>query len=343
MVSIYRKTQTTLNALMELIIRLATDQDKDAVLALLNGAFSRQQRGAHARGEEYWNWKFKGSPFGHSILSVAVADQKIVGVDHLWPWEFVIRGKAIRALQPCDTVVDEEFRGKGIFTKLRLHGLQIAQERGYHLIFNFPNKNSLPGNLQMGWHFQGKITWRVRILKPLQVLRSFIGSGKASSFHLDDQYRIDASRLDKLAQRDSGYDGYIKANRVEGFHVWRYLQHPYRSYGMVIYEQGSRSTAAVFTVNQNGNNREMVVVDLIGATENAVPAIKQAITAAREMGVGFVTVMDNPRFGTRGLWKAGFISRKLKNMVVLPLDLNLEGISRGYANWSLMACMHDSI
>jgi hypothetical protein len=87
----------------------------------------------------------------------------------------------------------------------------------------------------------------------------------------------------------------------------------------------------------------MVIVDIIGSTCNTVPVLKMVSDAGRQMNAGFVTIMNNPRFETHELWRIGFLKMKFKNMVVLPLDLSLEGIIKDYSNWSLMAGMHDSV
>lgn len=112
---------------------------------------------------------------------------------------------------------------------------------------------------------------------------------------------------------------------------------------MVHYDKGDKSTIAIFTINQNGRNLEMVIVDIIGSPENTIPIFKMVSDAGRQMKASYISVMNNPRFETCELWKIGFIKRKLKNMVVMPMDLNMEGIVKNYSNWSLMACMHDSI
>lgn len=93
----------------EIRIRKVTAEDKDNVLGLLNSVFSEQQRSNFVRGAEYWDWKFYGSIFGNSILTVAESGNSIVGFDHLWPWSFVKHAHTFNAVQPCDTVVHPDY------------------------------------------------------------------------------------------------------------------------------------------------------------------------------------------------------------------------------------------
>jgi len=328
---------------MDLNIRFAEDKDKDEIIYLLNDSFSDIQRTSQQRGEGYWNWKFRDNPFGKAILTVAEINNRIIAINNLWPWEFNIRGSVLKALQPCDSVVHKDFRGKGIFKMMRIHGLEIARAQDFKFMFNFPNENSLLANLSLGWHFQGKIAWWVKVLKPVKVLQGILSPGKTEPVIIDKKYYIDLNAVNHIAQKNISYDGFLKINRTPGFHEWRYIKHPYRSYGMVLYDQGNKATAAIFTINQNGKNREMVIVDIIGSTDNAVPVLKMAADAGKKMDAGFVAVMNNLGFKTHELWKLGFLKRKYKNMVVLPLDLSLESIVKSYSSWSLMASMHDSV
>jgi GNAT superfamily N-acetyltransferase len=328
---------------MGLTMRLAKDRDKTEVLSLLNSVFSENQRTASLRDEAYWKWKFFNGPFGPSMLMVAELDGMIVGVNNWWPWEFIVRGQVVKALQPCDSAVHQDYRGQGCFKQLRIFGLKAAQEKGVRLLFNYPNENSLPAYLSLGWHFQKHIPWRIRVLKPLSLVKGLFSGAKSESLTIDAIYRIDVKVLDEMSKRTDGFDQFLKINRVPGFHEWRYLNHPHRSYGMITYARGHKKTAAVFTINNKGQNLEMVVVDMLGAVENTLPLFRRIVDAGRQMNVGFIAVMDNMLFNTSALWRLGFVKRCYKNMVVLPLDLTLESHVKGYDNWSLMAGMHDSI
>lgn len=324
-------------------IRAAEEHDMEGVLRLLNEVFGAQQRSTYRRDERFWNWKYKENPFGKSLLSVAEVENKIVGVDNLWPWEFQYGDSLIRAVQSCDSAVDPDYRGQGVFTTLRTYGLERARMQNYELVFNYPNANSLSINLSLGWHYLGRILWRVRILKPAALFSARHSTGQAAPLQLDDSCRIDPHRIHQVASSTPPEPGMIRIHRKSGFHAWRYEKHPSRSYGMVSVERGDRSTVAIFTVNQKGSFREMVIVDLLGDPSGILPVIGKAMEAGRRLGVAYLALMDTPEYATRKLWRAGFLPRKLKQMVVNPLNPDLEGAVKQFSNWSLMAAMHDSI
>ncbi len=101
---------------------------------------------------EFFRWKHIENPFGRSYGLVATDRGKIIGLRMFMFWRFFnkIENKSLTAIRPVDTVVDSNYRGKGLFKKLTLKGIEDCKGK-YDLIFNTPNENSLPGYLKMGW------------------------------------------------------------------------------------------------------------------------------------------------------------------------------------------------
>lgn len=99
-----------------------------------------------------FKWKHLENPFGRSFGMVALADNKIVGLRMFMLWQFynTAEKRKITALRPVDTVTDKNYRKMGLFKKLNLKSFEECTVE-YDFIFNTPNKNSLPGNLKMGW------------------------------------------------------------------------------------------------------------------------------------------------------------------------------------------------
>lgn len=60
--------------------------------------------------------------------------------------------KNIPAAQSADAMTHPQYRNKGLFIKLALSTCQLCLDSGIHLIFGFPNQNSLPGFInKLGW------------------------------------------------------------------------------------------------------------------------------------------------------------------------------------------------
>ncbi len=122
---------------------------------------------------DFFKWKHIENPFGKSYGLLALDGEKIIGLRMFMFWEFNTQKAKIKAIRPVDTVTDENYRGKGIFKKLTLDGLQnILNE--YEIIFNTPNKNSLPGYLKMGWRKMENLDcFRVGLINPFAKSTSF--------------------------------------------------------------------------------------------------------------------------------------------------------------------------
>lgn len=324
-------------------IRLAGENDKDNILNLLNNVFKDQQRSDTLRGDQYWQWKFILSPFGKSIITVAESDNEIIGVDNLWPWEFNIRGAVYKAYQPCDSVIHPGARGKGLFRKMRLYGLEVIREDNPAFMFNFPNSQSLNSNLSLGWFSMGQVPWMVRLIRPLRIVSDMSKTNKTETILIDNNYKLNIDLLEALDKDNFNHDSYIKPNRKKGYYEWRYLQHPTRHYGMIYLEKDKYASSAIFTVNQRSSYREMFIVEIIGNPKITYDLLKKTIETAKNLDISILTLMHNSGFGMDKLWQIGFIKKKAKNMVVLPLNLDFETILKKYSNWSLFACLHDSI
>ena len=110
---------------------------------------------------DFFKWKHCENPFGESYGLLAYDDNQIVGVRMFMFWEFRKADKIIKAIRPVDTIVHPGYRGKGLFKKLTLKGLD-ACSGNYDLVFNTPNRQSLPGYLKMGWkHYPQKLQYRM--------------------------------------------------------------------------------------------------------------------------------------------------------------------------------------
>lgn len=98
--------------------------------------------------EDYYKAKYENNIYGPSLLTVAYVDGYPAGADVMWRND--VKGK--KAYQTVDTCVLEPFRGMGLFKKITCHELDFL---GYEtLVYGFPNVNSYPGYIKMGWHEQ---------------------------------------------------------------------------------------------------------------------------------------------------------------------------------------------
>jgi GNAT superfamily N-acetyltransferase len=324
----------------EIIIRNAFDRDKDSIINLLNEVFLQQQRSDLIRDNNYYEWKFLSSPFGNSILTVSEYEGEIVGFDHLWPWKLDFRNNTVIAYEACDSVVKEDFRGRRLLQQMRSFGIEQAKNKNASLMFNFPNNQSLRTNINYGYHFLGKISWWVKIIRPLEIAYLFF---KCKPNKLITKNEVEYEDIDLMLLNEicSNYNlkNLITIHRDVDYFKYRYLQHPTRKYGMVSY---NNTITAIYTINNNNGIREMVVTEIVGDILLIRELLKKVINSAKQNSCAFIAIMKDNYF-LKNLWDMGFIKKKEKNFTVFPINELFNNTITHFSSWNMSSSMHDSI
>lgn len=127
-------------------IRRYEPADREDVLALDQLVWER------ARSERWFAWKYEENPYVDGVpVFVARADGRVVGARPFMGFRLRCGGTTVPALQPSDTMVHPEYRGRGIFTAMNEAALSHYAEAESRLCFNFPNGQSWPGYRKLGW------------------------------------------------------------------------------------------------------------------------------------------------------------------------------------------------
>ena len=151
-------------------IRAAEDSDIPSIVALLKLSLGESLM---PKSEVFWRWKHIENPFGKSPVLLAFDEDKLIGVRAFMRWEWSASGKIIKAVRAVDTATHPDFHGMGIFSKLTAHLVDQCRDSGVDVIFNTPNKKSLPGYLKMGWYRVGRLPVQLnltgRLSRPKQI------------------------------------------------------------------------------------------------------------------------------------------------------------------------------
>jgi predicted acetyltransferase len=188
-----------------------------------------------------WRWKYLENPLKENLILVYEDRKKIVGEEAIVPFKAYFKGKILKIGHSVDSMVLNEYRGKGIFKKLALKSLKEGKERGYSYFYGFPNKNSLPiYTKKLNWMIFGYIR---RWIFPLNL------NILSLKFKIDFSILSPLFKIGKnLLKRDYGFERVYNFNGVdvylenlkkhydifllrdEDFLKWRYLDHPYYKY-----------------------------------------------------------------------------------------------------------------
>ncbi|MCY2686964.1 GNAT family N-acetyltransferase [Salinimicrobium sp. TH3] len=215
------------------------EQDLDDVIGLIQTNLRSDY------SADLFNWKHLQNPFGRSYGLLALDGKKIIGVRMFMFWEFRFpqNKEIIRAIRPVDTVTDLEYRGKGLFKKLTLQGLHNCRKK-YDIVFNTPNKNSLPGYLKMGWEKILDVdSFKVGLLNPFRKISPGV-----------------IIKIDDLVLKESAEfsNDSVTTCRTSDFYKWRYQDS--EGYQIVFFEK--EDTYVVF-----GKRKWFTIIyEIIGAT-----------------------------------------------------------------------------
>lgn len=113
----------------------------------------------HEATAESWKRKHYSNPLqkGKSYVMCAFAGNKLVGINGFSFIQYRYNSIIIKAIESCDTAVDPEYRGQGIFSGMIQQAEIEFKKMGYDVLVGFPNDNSFPGFLKLGWEEKARI------------------------------------------------------------------------------------------------------------------------------------------------------------------------------------------
>ena len=133
------------------------ESDKGEVLRL----FGKYYGESEVSRRSFFEWQHEKSSAGKAIIRLAKTKAgRVVGFYEVLPQDFLIDNKVVKGSVSVNTLVDEEYRGLGIFTKLAEDCYSDCVKRGIAFTIGFPNPNSYPG-------FMGKLGFTDLLEMPL--------------------------------------------------------------------------------------------------------------------------------------------------------------------------------
>ena len=232
------------------------DKDKKNVINLFEKVFKKKIT------EEFWQWRY--GVFGKPIAGLLWNDKQLVGHYMLSPIPVKINDKVENALLAMSVMIDPDYQGNGIyFGPLAKFTYNYAIEKGYHLIFAFPNEKSYKIHFgPLGWTDFGRIIEYKKQIKNLPKSKNF-------SEYKVEQLNFFNSEIDKIWNQYQN-DYKIITPRTSDFLNWRFLKHPkipyenYLSYDYFIYIiKKNQESVAYFVVKKFGQEK-CHIVDYFG-------------------------------------------------------------------------------
>lgn len=210
-----------------MIITKATELDIPDIVDLLKVSLGETLM---PKSEQYWRWKHQENFFGKSNVLVAKESDRIIGVRAFMNWAWQNDTNIVKSVRAVDTATHPDFQGKGIFSKLTLKAVEESAQEGISMVFNTPNKKSMPGYLKLGWQEAGHLPvfFKFGSLFPRVYSKDSVQS-LMSDFSIDDEIKkINSNYFVPIT--DAVYQTKMDVN----FLKWRYVDCPVANYGAVI-------------------------------------------------------------------------------------------------------------
>ena len=269
-----------------------------------------------------FRWKHLQNPAGRSIMLVAEADDRLIGLRTFMRWRLELPGGGeLQCVRPVDTATHPDYRRLGIFKTLTEAAVTEARADGVHLIFNTPNPQSGAGYLKMGWTQVGPIGVLARPKLGLVKRRDTLNPSRTVD--------IDAEpvRPDRLPAWRSPLG--LRTPRTTAYLTWRFNQHPTADYRMIMEAGG----LAIVRPNSRHHRSELLLCDMAG---DIGPRVARAVV--RRPGFAYVAAWFSRGTPERAASiKAGIIP--LPRVVALtlfaralsPMEVNVASLS----SWDL--------
>ncbi len=151
----------------EIEIRNYEDWMKPQVLAMFRAEYGVDENSFEAFFNHLYEHSFQQ---GKCIRLVAVEGEKLAGFQSFFYWPYTLGSTTYYSLQSGNTLVDKDYRGKGIFQRLINHLFENTAEIPADFIMGFPVQASYKGFIKNKWTNLFNLQWYVKIINPLAFL-----------------------------------------------------------------------------------------------------------------------------------------------------------------------------
>lgn len=121
--------------------------DESAIVSLFEKVFQ------HSWSREQWAWRFDQNPAGNHMIALMWDGKTLAGHYAVSPVDLQINNEPVKSALSLTTMTHPDYGGRGVFKELSTHLYNyLEEEKGYQLIWGFPNTNSHYGFIKhLGW------------------------------------------------------------------------------------------------------------------------------------------------------------------------------------------------
>ncbi len=324
-------------------VRPFLEEDEASVLELMRLVLGRGP--VPHRPPEFFRWKHFANPFGPSLLLVAEAEERIVGLRAFMRWRFRAGDDLVESVRAVDTATHPDYRRMGIFAQLTSEALDRVQGT-VDLVFNMPNPTSLRQYARLGWLLVGRVPRALRVRRPTGFARG-LASLRSPGEPLNAKPRLgarpaaealkDGTAISRLLGKAEVGDRLATPRTLE-YLRWRYAAPPFLDYRAILEGgQGSEpSGLAIFRLRSRGRLWESSLAELITAPGDGSTARTLLRRVVQASPVDHLTCSFPPgSTAARAAGRCGFLRAPGVALAVRPLSERLRPNPTELDAWAL--------
>lgn len=345
-------------------LRFRPMEANDADLGAFGACF---ERNGTPRRRDALRWQYVENPVAEPFVDLAVSNGGIGAIYAVQPVIARVDGVAKLAAQSVDTLVDANFRGQGLFTKMAASVYGRVHARGGAFVYGFPNASSAPGFFKkLGWHSLDPVPFLVRPLRSAFVA-SKLPLGRWAHRLPDVRLPVLASRLQRgqrlqevtdlesveaLWKRFS-VDVKVAVDRTAAYLRWRLAKPGERYQCLGVYEEERLVAFCAYTVVDKHGGRVGYIVELlhdIGGVRTASALLGECLRRMAHDGAEAVLAWSFPHSPNANAYRrSGFLQlpEKLRpielHVGVRPLDESLTSMLGERRSWYISYCDSDTV
>ena len=224
----------------------------------------------------YFDWEYQQNPNGDAVIITVKDEDKnnaIVGVNAFLPIKFIVNQRQVNCFLSCNSIIDPDYRGRGIFTQLVTKIPEIFSTKECSVIYGIPNINSTkifsknqfleisklpllikPLNLS---HYNLPLS---KILKPFDI---FWKPNNVTTSNVTLLKKSFTSEFDDLIKKSLNRFPIFQFRSKE-FLQWRYINHPTRNYQILTLNHESKLIGYVITREMDIFSKKIgIIVDFL--------------------------------------------------------------------------------
>lgn len=200
--------------------------------------------------EEWFHWKFEGSPYGRAILACAFDGDNVAGCVSMGKGEMTYGHEIFPYTLVYDTFVHPAYQGKGIFKKLIVLLEEECRNQGSKLSYIFPNNNAIRGWKHSGYTQVQLTEYKIRIIHPVKVMRYYRDLRK--SFACEPANLEDVKDNIPMNLSHVFIDGVFTPQWSAEYIKWRFLTFPVGHYWIF----NEKDVFAIFRTGYRGKLKQ---------------------------------------------------------------------------------------